>query len=212
MALQQGVSDRSLDKWPAKLSPCRKVLGSAPLCFPTGTSAKWRCQTVLCRQRPLSPHIRVAVETSVRIGGLERFQRALKTTPMDFTKCHIWAITESQFRIFVSFTYSLSEFGEIRAFVRERVCVLCSCAFLLLLVPFVLSPPRPKVLSFPKSPFVYFYRGHLWCKLSLHRDLTKAATSTWMVFKTRSTENLTNILIVSCLRFTRWSKQSSWDN
>lgn len=28
---------------------------SPALCFPTGTSTKWRCQTQLCRQRPLSP-------------------------------------------------------------------------------------------------------------------------------------------------------------
>lgn len=86
MALQQGVSARSLDKWLAKLSPCHKVLGSAPLCFGTGTSAKWRCQTGLCRQRPLSPHIRVAVETSVLIVGLERFQHVLKATPTNFPK------------------------------------------------------------------------------------------------------------------------------
>lgn len=72
MALQQGVSDHSLDKWLAKLSPCHKVFASAPLCFLTGTSAKWRCQTLICRQRPLSPPIRVALETHVLIGELER--------------------------------------------------------------------------------------------------------------------------------------------
>lgn len=49
--------------------PRCKVLCSAPLCFRTGTRAKWRCQTVLCRQRPLSPHIRVAVETRVFFFG-----------------------------------------------------------------------------------------------------------------------------------------------
>lgn len=80
-------SDRSFDKWLAKLSPCRKVLGSAPLCFLTGTSAKWRWQTLHCRQRPLSPHIQVALETSVLIWGLARFQHVLKTTPRISPNC-----------------------------------------------------------------------------------------------------------------------------
>lgn len=92
MALQQGVSDRSLDKWHAKLSPCRKVLGPAPLCFLTGTSAKWRCQTLLLQTKAtLTPYpgCRVAMETSVLIGRLERFQPILKTTTLGFAKFYI---------------------------------------------------------------------------------------------------------------------------
>lgn len=102
MALQQGVSARSLDKWLAKLSPCHKVLRSAPLCFRTGTGAKWRCQTGLCTQRPLSPHIRVAVETSVLIVGLERFQHVLKATPMILPKAAFVPRETSRLRFLVS--------------------------------------------------------------------------------------------------------------
>lgn len=136
MALQQGVSDRSLDKWLAKLSPCRKVFASAPFCFLTGTRAKWRCQLLLCTQRPLLPCIRVAVETSIPVGRLEHLQHGLKTTPGDFTKLQIWAITKSEFLSFVSYFCSLQGLRSVRTLVIVFVPVyVYSLSVLLCRVP-----------------------------------------------------------------------------